>query len=79
MQADRLQSSPGKDQHAEYAHAAFVIAAKLVAQVQDAKGAAASSGNELTAAANAIDPARPLSPQGENVRKFFRLAAKALP
>jgi hypothetical protein len=79
VQADRLQSSPGKDQHAEYAHAAFVSAAKLVAELHAAKRTAAGDADELTTAATVIKPDQPLSPQGENVRRFFRLAAKALP
>ena len=54
-------------------------AAKLVAELHDAKHAAASNAGELMEAANAVKPDTPLSPQGEKARKFFRLAAKALP
>jgi hypothetical protein len=79
VQADRLQSSPGEDKHAEYAHAAFVSAAKLMAELHDAKRTGSDDAGELAAAANAVKPDAPLSPQGAQVRKFFRLAAKAIP
>jgi hypothetical protein len=82
VQADRLQSSPGTDKHAEYAHAAFVSAAKLVGELHAAKpGAKGASGDDeaLMEAANAVKADAPLSPQGEQVRKFFRLVAKTLP
>ena len=78
-QADRLQSSPGDDKHAEYAHAAFLSATKLIGELHEAKQSAAGDTKELAAAAGAINPAAALSPQGEQVRKFFRLAAKAMP
>ena len=78
VQADRLQSSPGEDRHAQYANAAFVSASKLIAEMHDSKHAAASNSSELMEAAKAVNPERALSPQGEQVRKFFRLAAKAL-
>ena len=78
-QADRLQSSPGDDKHAEYAHAAFVSAAKLLGELREAKGGAGVDAKELTAAADAVVPAKALSPQGEQVRTFFRLAARSLP
>jgi hypothetical protein len=79
VQADRLQSSPGQDKHSEYAHAAFVAAAKLVGELNDAKHTGADDAGALMTAANAVKPDAPLSPQGEQVRKFFRLAAKGLP
>jgi hypothetical protein len=71
-QAERLQTSSDNDQHAEYAHAAFVDAATLIGQLRG------SPANELTQSANVIQPALPLSPQGTEVRAFFRQAASAL-
>ena len=78
-QADRLQSSPGDDKHAEYARAAFASATTLLGALHQAKRGAAGDTSELAAAAAAINPATALSPQGEQVRKFFRLAATSLP
>jgi hypothetical protein len=71
-QAERLQTSSDNDQHAEYAHAAFRDAAVLIGELRG------SAANELTQSANAIQPALPLSPQGNEVRAFFRQAATAL-
>jgi hypothetical protein len=71
-QAERLQTSSDNDQHAEYAHAAFRDAATLIGELRG------SPANELTQSANAIQPALPLSPQGNEVRAFFRQAATAL-
>ncbi len=79
VQADRLQSSPGVDRHAEYAHAAFATAATLIAELHDVKPGAANDGREVAAAADSVRPDAPLSPQGEKVRRYFRTAAKALP
>ena len=71
-QAERLQTSSDNDQHAEYAHAAFRDAAVLMGELRG------SPANELTQSANLIQPALPLSPQGNEVRAFFRQAASAL-
>jgi hypothetical protein len=71
-QAERLQTSSDNDQHAQYAHAAFRDAAKLIG---DLRG---SPANDLTQSANVIQPALPLSPQGNEVRAFFRQAASAM-
>ena len=71
-QAERLQTSSDNDQHAEYAHAAFRDAATLIGELRGAPA------NELTQSANAIQPALPLSPQGTEVRAFFRQVASAL-
>ena len=71
-QAERLQTSSDNDQHAEYAHAAFRDAATLIGELRG------SPANELTQSANVIQPALPLSPQGNEVRAFFRQAASAL-
>jgi hypothetical protein len=77
-QADRLQRSSGRDEHAEHAHAAFTGAARLIAELRAGGDAAASNGSQLMAAARAIEPGEPLSPQGEQVRQFFRKAAAAM-
>ena len=69
---EQLQASSANDQHAEYAHAAFTDAAKLMGEL------GAGNAAQLTRAANAIQPTRPLSPQGTEVRAFFRLAAQSL-
>jgi hypothetical protein len=72
-QADQLQRSSDNDEHAEYAHAAFMDAARLIGQQHGGEARA-----ELTAAASRIAPDRPLSPQGEQVRAFFRTAARIM-
>ncbi len=72
-QADLLQASPDDDQHAEYAHAAFMDAARVIGDLRGGEARA-----ELTAAASRVQPGRALSPQGEQVRAYFRLAAAAL-
>jgi hypothetical protein len=71
-QAQRLQTSSDNDQHAEYAHAAFVSAARMIGELRG------TPANELTQSANLIQPALPLSPQGNEVRSFFRQAATAM-
>lgn len=73
--ATQLQTAEDDDRHAQYAHAAFVDAARLIGELQGARGA---GGADLTTAAGAIDPEQPLSPQGTQVRAFFRQAASAL-
>ncbi|GLC25804.1 hypothetical protein [Roseisolibacter agri] len=72
-QADLLQASPDDDQHAEYAHAAFMDAARVIGDLRGGEARA-----ELTAAASRVQAGRALSPQGEQVRAYFRLAAAAL-
>jgi hypothetical protein len=73
-QAEQLQAAPNDDRHAEFAHKAFVDAANLVAELRGAHEGNAT----LSAAAEQVRPGQPLSPQGTEVRAFFREAAKAL-
>ena len=77
-QAGRLQASSDIDEHAEHAHAAFVSAARLIGELHDRDHPGASNGGELMSLARAIEAGKPLSPQGERVRRFFRKAAEAL-
>jgi hypothetical protein len=72
-QADQLQRSSDDDRHAEYAHAAFMDASRLLGQLHGGEAQAT-----LTAAASRVMPDRPLSPQGEQVRAFFRQAATVM-
>jgi hypothetical protein len=69
--ADQLQRAPDDDRHAEYARAAFVDASRLIGELR-------GGGDALLQAANAIEPDRALSPQGPEVRAYFRRAAVAL-
>jgi hypothetical protein len=73
-QAEQLKASSGQDRHSEYAHKAFVDASNLIAELRGAHEGNAA----LSAAAEKVQPSKPLGPQGTEVRAFFREAAKAL-
>jgi hypothetical protein len=72
IRGDQLgRAAGGGDRHAEYAHAAFVDAARLIGELR-------GGADPLLSAANAVRPGRPLGPQSAEVRAFFRQAAAAL-
>jgi hypothetical protein len=72
-QAGQLERSSDDDRHAEYAHAAFMDAARVIGALHGGEAQA-----ELTAAASRVMPDRALSPQDEQVRAFFRQAASVM-
>ena len=71
--ADAIQRDPTASTHAQSVNRAFTTAATLISELPGQ-----TAGNNLTNAANAVDPNRPLLEQTDAVRRFFETARDAL-
>lgn len=77
--ADSMQMNPQSREHARHAREAFLIAAGLMVQMQQAgRAVPPNTVAEVRSTAESIQPAVPLLDQIANVRRFFEQTATAL-